>query len=70
VLAEFELGPGVYVLGRGGSCEISVDLEGLSEEHARLDLGETVLIEDLSSGAGTYVDGERVEGKRRIAADG
>ncbi|HEX8310374.1 MAG TPA: FHA domain-containing protein, partial [Chthoniobacteraceae bacterium] len=39
LLAEFELGPGVYVLGRASSCEISVDLEGLGEEHARLELG-------------------------------
>jgi pSer/pThr/pTyr-binding forkhead associated (FHA) protein/predicted Ser/Thr protein kinase len=55
------------VIGRGASGDgrLSDDLE-LSRRHARLarDADGQLTIEDLGSANGTYVDGERVEGRR------
>ena len=62
VLAEFVLGPGEYVIGSAASCEISVGLEGIAPEHARLRLATDATIEDLQSGAGTRLNGDPVSG--------
>jgi pSer/pThr/pTyr-binding forkhead associated (FHA) protein len=67
VLAEFVLGRGEYVIGSAESSDISVDLEGIAPAHSRLHLDDEVFVEDLQAGAGTFVNGERVEGRRRLA---
>ena len=57
-----ELSEGTYVVGRGASCRIRFDSPEVSERHAILTVrGGRVLLEDLHSANGTYVNGEAVE---------
>lgn len=51
------------VLGRGDSCDVRIDDEGLSREHARIISASDGLIHlmDLNSTNGTFVNGDRVE---------
>src|SRR4051812_25226499 len=67
VLAHFTLDSGQYVLGRAESCEIMVDLDGVSPQHARLCLeGEKGWIEDLHSEGGTRLGGTLIQGRAPI----
>lgn len=58
-----QLDIGRYRIGRSPECEIHVAINGLSREHALLDVlpNGGVVIEDLGSTNGTRVDGERIE---------
>ncbi len=54
-----------YILGRSAKCDVLVQDIASSREHARLTLGGergVVLIEDLKSRNGTFVNGKRIEG--------
>lgn len=58
------LGDGIHVVGRGKDCEIRLptvdDLS--SRRHLRLIVrGDTVAVDDLQSGNGTFVNGSRVD---------
>ena len=55
-----------YLLGRSEKCDVLVQDIASSREHARLTLGgvaRVVLIEDLKSRNGTFVNGNRIEGR-------
>ncbi|MBP9155641.1 MAG: sigma 54-interacting transcriptional regulator [Xanthomonadales bacterium] len=58
-----QLDIGRYRIGRSPECEIHVAINGLSREHALLDVlpNGGVVIEDLGSTNGTRVDGERIQ---------
>ena len=57
-----ELSEGSYIIGRGSSCRICFDAPEVSERHAILTVrSDRVLLEDLHSANGTYVNGELVE---------
>lgn len=65
------LEPGVsIVLGRSKGCELFIDDEGISRQHARVaHVGpEVVELEDLDSRNGTFVGEERIK-KRRLGLD-
>jgi pSer/pThr/pTyr-binding forkhead associated (FHA) protein len=63
------LGSGAFILGRGDTSEIVLDDAQVSRRHARLLVdGEDVVIEDLDTANGVWVDGDRVE--TRVLADG
>ena len=50
------------VIGRGSQADIQVIDEGISRRHAAIQLeGERVVVLDLGSTNGTYLNGERVE---------
>lgn len=68
VLARFSLEPGDYVVGRDESCQVVIDLEGMGARHARLRIGEEVLVEDLQSGAGTFLGGAPVTAPMPLTA--
>ncbi len=59
---EHELSQGELILGRSSSCGLVLPDQKISRQHARLRLdGQSVLIEDLGSRNGTFVNSERVE---------
>lgn len=56
-------------IGRDPGADLTLDDGGVSRRHARLSLadGDAPVIEDLGSSNGTFVNGERVGGERRLA---
>jgi DNA-binding NtrC family response regulator len=51
---------GTLVLGRGDAAHVLLDHTSVSRRHATLTLGETLILEDLGSSNGTFVDGRRL----------
>ena len=63
------LAEGTWMIGRGASCRIRFESLSVSERHAILTVrGDSVVLEDLNSANGTYVNGELLE--RATALDG
>ena len=59
---EHELTRGELIIGRSSSCGLVLSDEKISRQHARLRIdGQSMLIEDLRSRNGTFLNGERVE---------
>src|ERR1700733_12452851 len=59
--------PGDYVIGREPGCEVHVEAELVSRRHAQLTVNfDHVLIEDLGSSNGTFVNGEPVKEATRL----
>jgi len=55
------------VLGRDKAADVSIDDEQASRRHARVRLdGDHAVIEDLDSTNGTFVNGERITGRRAL----
>ncbi len=57
---------GERMLGSGAGVSLRLELANVAARHARLlnDAGRGVLISDLGSSAGTFVNGEKLEGER------
>ena len=65
----FEVRPGESIIGRSRLAQVHIPESTVSRQHARLltsPLGE-VTVEDLGSSNGTYVNNDKVEGRRRLA---
>jgi serine phosphatase RsbU (regulator of sigma subunit) len=59
----FELDGNEIVVGRLPECEIHLDSNMISRKHARLRRdGAHIVLEDLGSGNGTFVNGQRING--------
>jgi hypothetical protein len=58
--AEHSLDRAVTRIGRGSDVDIRVDDPGVSRHHAEILLGREVVLRDLGSTNGTYVDGVQV----------
>ncbi len=57
----FELDGAEIVVGRLPECEIHLDSNMISRKHARLRRdGASIVLEDLGSGNGTFVNGQRI----------
>ena len=55
------VGPGGLLVGRGSHCDLVLDVDGISREHARIELNAAgFVLTDLGSTNGTWLDGERV----------
>src|SRR5450432_1386572 len=52
---------GELVLGRDAKCDVRIDDPSISRRHARVLVGDTILVEDLESSNGTMVRGKRIE---------
>lgn len=67
---RFVLHDGVCEVGRGGECEIRINHGSVSKRHARMIVkGLQLVIEDLGSTNGTYVNGKRVQTSALIDRD-
>ncbi len=59
--ASYEIAPGEITLGRSPSCNVVVEAERVSKVHARIErTRDQLLLEDLASANGTFVNGTRV----------
>jgi pSer/pThr/pTyr-binding forkhead associated (FHA) protein len=55
------------IVGRGQHCDIFLGVAHLSRQHARLSIDDKgLLVEDLDSANGTFVNGKRIIGKSRL----
>jgi len=67
LLAKFAIEPGEYIIGRDATCHIVVDAEQVSRHHARLTFNAfELLVEDLGSSNGVFIDGVQVQIPTRI----
>jgi len=66
---KFSLGQGQITIGRSAKCDVQIDQEAISRQHAKIvnAFGETV-VSDLGSTNGTYVNDDLVD--QRVLADG
>lgn len=56
------LSPGGNLLGRAAHCQIRINAQGVSKEHCEiLTQSDRILIRDLGSSNGTYVNGVRIQ---------
>jgi hypothetical protein len=63
LLQEIDLGPGVTVVGRSASCQVTIDDPLVSREHARIRVDDNrITLEDLGSRNGVFVGGKPVKG--------
>ncbi len=61
-LQEFELSAGPTVIGRGSDCNLTIDDDLMSRDHALVRVSDgRVTIRDLGSRNGTWVNGTRIE---------
>jgi serine phosphatase RsbU (regulator of sigma subunit) len=68
---RFLVGAEPITLGRVAPCEIVIADTEISRAHCRVEgTGEDLLVTDLGSTNGTYVDGKRIAGSGRIANGG
>jgi len=59
---EFSLADGTHVIGRAEENSVYVPYRNLSRRHAEIQVrGDSVVVRDLGSKNGTFVNGERVE---------
>jgi len=63
-IGDIELSQGKYILGRSEEADIKIDDRSVSRKHAEiLVLKNQVVIVDLSSSNGTFINGERISMK-------
>jgi hypothetical protein len=66
----FPLQQGKHTVGRGSACEIKINSTSVSKEHAVvLVTGDKVIITDLHSRNGTYVNGVKIQNQRISLGD-
>jgi len=59
----FSLQPGKHRFGRGPACQFQIQAPGISKEHMEITvLADKIILTDLRSSNGTYLNGVRVQG--------
>lgn len=62
------LAPGSYTLGRSNTCDIVLEGSLLSRKHAQLTITDkSWRIEDLGSINGVFVDGDKIDGNKKLS---
>lgn len=66
----FPLSGGKHRLGRGSTCEVKINSNSVSKEHAAiLVTGDKLIISDINSRNGTFVNGVRIQNQRLDMGD-
>lgn len=66
---KFNLEGPSYIIGRSSKCDIQIDQESVSRNHAKvINGGKSVILRDLGSTNGTYVNDELID--ERVLRDG
>jgi serine/threonine protein kinase len=66
-VAKFAIEPGEYIIGRDSTCHVVIDADQVSRHHARLTFHSfELLVEDLGSSNGVYIDGVQVQIPTRV----
>jgi len=64
---KYDLGEDDLVIGRSSKCDVEVDQDSVSRNHARVKHdGSRVLVKDLGSTNGTFVNDEQIDGDHRL----
>lgn len=64
---RYELPGTEYFLGRHPDCHIVIEVGAVSRRHARvIREGDSYYVEDLDSRNGTYLNDEKIQGRRRL----
>lgn len=63
VLKAFALGDNAEVIvGRDSSCDIQIKAKTVSREHCSIESeGEELVLRDLGSSCGTFIDGKKID---------
>jgi len=70
LIAKYAIEHGEYIIGRDSSCPVVVDADLVSRHHARLTFNAfELVIEDLGSSNGVYIDGVQVQLPTRVRLD-
>ncbi len=70
LVRKYEIEHGEYIIGRDSSCHIMVDADAVSRHHARLSFSAyELVVEDLASSNGVFIDGVQVQIPTRIRPD-
>lgn len=69
-IAKYSLTQGDYLVGRDKSCNIPIEVEGVSRHHARLGFqGYELVLEDMGSANGIFIDGVKIQLPTRVRRD-
>jgi diguanylate cyclase (GGDEF)-like protein len=65
---KYDLDKPKFIIGRSSRCDVQVDQDAVSRQHAKLTLSDTgrVTVEDLGSTNGTYVNDDQTDGELRL----
>ncbi len=67
---KYAIEPGEYIIGRDATCHVVVEAEQVSRHHARLTFNSfELLVEDLGSSNGVFIDGVQVQIPTRVRPD-
>lgn len=70
LIAKYAIEHGEYIIGRDASCPVSIDADLVSRHHARLTFNAfELVIEDLGSSNGVFIDGVQVLLPTRVRLD-
>lgn len=66
-VAKYSLTQGDYLIGRDKSCQIPIEIDGVSRHHARLGFqGYELVLEDMDSANGVFIDGVKIQLPTRV----
>lgn len=70
LIASYAIEHGEYIIGRDATCDLMVDAEEVSRHHARLTFSAfELVIEDLASSNGIFIEGVQVQIPTRLRSD-
>jgi hypothetical protein len=58
---------GTATVGRAVGCLLVINDPGVSRQHLKFHVGRQVFVEDLGSQNGTWINGQRIDGRRTLA---